>query len=146
MAIGFFAIAAVSCSVNEPILTFQGYLDLVSSRFEENSLDCGVSDITEGLAVQTNPDVVTCLHNAFLNEQTAHGYLTIQLPNTGEVVWFGYTTSVNNVERFSYAQDIENPNNTSIVTGSFCENPSVPIEPSLHPFSQFDCELSYSIY
>jgi len=138
--------ASCSSPIKEPELTFQGYLDHVSSRYSGGSLDCGTSDISQGMDNQTNPEVIPCLHNAFLNQQTAHGYLTRQLPNLGLLNWIGYTTSEDAVERYTYSQDLENPTNLSLMTGSMCENPSVPTPPSSHSYSQFDCESNYSIY
>lgn len=130
-----------ACVTVPDTLTLQEFQNLVETRYTQESLDCGLSDVTNGYSEQSNPEVVTCLHNAFANGQSAHGYF--YRLSTSDEDWRAYSTGNSQVEMNTYSRflDIlEEPEDSQNFYFTYpCKNPSINATPSNSIFL-FDCE------
>ncbi len=120
--------------------TLQEFQHLIGTRYAEDSLDCGTSDTTNGYSEQSNPEVVTCLHNALANGQFAHGFFVSESTySRTSQHWTGYSLSSSEVERVSLSRFLDTPEDTKeFINTNRCNNPEITASPSssLHIF---DC-------
>lgn len=132
------SLSACHAPIGPEELTLEEYFNHVENRYTTESLDCGTSEQIGFGFDYSNPEVVTCLHNAFANGQSAHGYFTSKsVHGKVNLHWLGYSLSNGNIEKNSYSKFLDAPEDEeNFFFTNTCDIPSIIAAPTsvLHLF------------